>query len=197
MNSYFSSIRIAIILITSFLFVSCHSSRRISKSNKVSEESNATIMIPTAHNSENHIAARRINTKNVDPAAVVYFAKTLVGVPYKYGSAKKEEGFDCSGFISYVFNHFNISVPRTSVEFTNAGTSIPFIDCRLGDLILFTGTDKTGWIVGHMGIITENQQGKIKFIHSASGNNRGVMISELSDYFFTRFVKIVRVFNNS
>ena len=176
-------------------FESCSSSRRSAKTYDRPVE-RSTTLIPMSRNSENHVAARKINTKSVDPDALVYYAKTLIGTPYKYGSIKKEEGFDCSGFITYVFNHFNINVPRSSVEFTNAGPSIPFVDSRKGDLILFTGSDKKGWIVGHMGIITENDRGKVKFIHSASGGGRGVMISDMSEYFFTRFVKVIRVFTN-
>jgi len=49
----------------------------------------------------------------------VGFAETLQGIPYKYGSTDPRIGFDCSGFISYVFNHFGISVPRSSREFTH------------------------------------------------------------------------------
>src|SRR5687768_13672096 len=45
-----------------------------------------------------------IQTGNTSPADVVAFAKTLIGVPYKYASANPAEGFDCSGFITYVFN---------------------------------------------------------------------------------------------
>ena len=176
-------------------FASCRSSRRSGNISQPSHETNVTL-IPIARNSSNHIPAKKINTKNVKADQLVYFAETLIGTPYKYASADKEKGFDCSGFITYVFNHFNISVPRSSVDFTNAGTPIPFLDAKKGDLILFTGSDKTGWIVGHMGIITENNNGKVKFIHSASGNNRGVMISDISPYFFERFVKVIRVFTD-
>ena len=71
------------------------------------------------------IPARTINTKNTDPDSVVNFAESLVGTRYKYGSSIKENGFDCSGFVTYVFKHFDISVPRISRDFTNAGTSVP------------------------------------------------------------------------
>ena len=182
------------VIAAALFLASCSSSRR-SHDTITSRESNITL-IPIARNSSNHIPAKKINTKNINADQLVYFAETLIGTPYKYGSAVKEKGFDCSGFITYVFNHFNISVPRSSVEFTNAGTPIPFIDSKKGDLILFTGSDKTGWIVGHMGIITENNNGKVKFIHSASGNNRGVMISDINQYFFERFVKVIRVFSD-
>ncbi|HWH63026.1 MAG TPA: hypothetical protein VNS50_07115, partial [Ginsengibacter sp.] len=63
-----------------------------------------------------------------------------------------------------------------------------------GDLILFTGTDTTGWIVGHMGIITQNENGNIQFIHSASGKSIGVIVSGMSKYFELRFVEVIRVF---
>src|SRR5215213_4741768 len=46
-----------------------------------------------------------INTRNVARSSVVAFAHTLKGVPYKYGSTDPTQGFVCSGFITYVFNH--------------------------------------------------------------------------------------------
>lgn len=137
-----------------------------------------------------------INTRNVDPNSLVDFAETLIGTKYKYGSAVKEQGLDCSGFITYVFNHFKIQVPRVSKSFTNAGYAVPLEKTKPGDLILFTGTDTTGWIVGHMGMITENDNGKVKFIHSSSGKSIGVIISSLSKYYATRFVKAIRIFND-
>lgn len=137
-----------------------------------------------------------INTKNVIADSVVEFAKTLIGTKYKYGSAIKEQGFDCSGFITYVFNHFKIQVPRISKDFTNAGTPVDARESKPGDLILFTGTDTTGWVVGHMGIITQNENGILQFIHSASGKSIGVIISGMSKYFETRLVKIIRVFQD-
>ena len=47
------------------------------------------------------------------PQKIVAFAKTLIGVPYKYCSMTHSGGFDCSGFVNYVFNHFIIVVPRS------------------------------------------------------------------------------------
>ena len=145
-------------------------------------------------NIKNKIAARSIDTKNIDADELVTYAESLQGIPYKYGSSVKEQGFDCSGFISYVFNHYKIAVPRTSVDFTNAGNEVSMKESRRGDIILFTGSDPAAGIVGHMGIITENNGSQIYFIHSASGGGKGVMISGMSDYFTTRFVKVIRVF---
>ena len=127
------------------------------------------------------------------PHQVVAFAKTLIGIPYKYASTDPSEGFDCSGFITYVFNHFNIEVPRSSIDFTNVGKEINFKNAKEGDLILFTGTIDSIRIVGHMGIVTENAD-TLKFIHSTSGRANGVTISEFSNHYKRRFVKIIRVF---
>ena len=62
------------------------------------------------------------------------------------------------------------------------------------DLILFTGTDSTSTVVGHMGIITGNTNGEINFIHATSGKAYGVTISALNKYYQKRFVKINRIF---
>jgi cell wall-associated NlpC family hydrolase len=129
----------------------------------------------------------------IAPQALVDYAKTLIGIPYKYASTDPDVGFDCSGFITYVFNHFNIAVPRSSVEFTNAYPEVAAIDARQGDLILFTGTDSTDGVVGHMGIIVSNINDSISFIHSTSGKAYGVTITPLNEYYKSRFVKVVRV----
>ena len=137
-----------------------------------------------------------ILTGNTQPDDVINFAKSMVGVPYKYGSINPDQGFDCSGFITYVFNHFKISVPRSSKDFTNIKTQVDLRNSQPGDLILFTGTDSTRREVGHMGIITENDGTDISFIHSTSGKAYGVTITPLNKYYQGRFVKAIRIFNN-
>lgn len=136
-----------------------------------------------------------IKTNGVSALDVMDFAESLKGVRYKYGSVDKSKGFDCSGFITYVFNHFNISVPRVSRDFTNAGKEISTLDSKRGDIILFTGSNPNSGEVGHMGLITENKKGIIRFIHSASGNNVGVIVSGMESYYLRRFVKVIRVFS--
>lgn len=165
----------------------CSASRRAATTeNAKSGEIKSTVTI------KNRVPPKVIDTKNITPDELVDFAETLIGVKYKYGSMIKENGFDCSGFINYVFHHFKISVPRTTVEFTNAGREIPVENSEPGDLILFTGSDEHSGIVGHMGIITENENGNLKFIHAST--SRGVMISGMNSYFLPRFVKVNRVF---
>lgn len=138
-----------------------------------------------------------IDTRNVTPDQLVEFARSLLGTPYRYASIDPASGFDCSGFITYVFNHFNIKVPRSSIDFTNVGVKILPANSRVGDIILFTGTDSTNKSVGHMGIIVSNQKDSIQFIHSSSGKANGVVISPLATYYKSRFVKVIRVFKES
>ncbi len=136
-----------------------------------------------------------INTKKTTPDSLLDFARTLIGVSYLYASTDPAKGFDCSGFITYVFNHFGISVPRSSVDFTDIGTAVDIQDAKPGDLILFTGTDSTIRIVGHMGIVESRKDDTLYFIHSTSGkNNLGVVITPFETYYRSRFVKIIRVF---
>ena len=140
-----------------------------------------------------------VKTSGVSPENIVAFAKTLVGTPYLYASTDPSKGFDCSGFITYVFNHFSIKVPRSSIDFTHVGKEIPVSESKNGDIILFTGTDSTEKFVGHMGIIVSNAGGEVEFIHSSSGKAHGVTITPLNPYYKSRFVKVIRIFgdNNS
>jgi cell wall-associated NlpC family hydrolase len=139
-------------------------------------------------------AGKKIDTKNTDPKQVVDYATTLIGVPYKYASTDPKVGFDCSGFITYVFHHFNIVVPRSSIDFTQVGQEVAADVAKPGDLILFTGTDSTERFVGHMGLIVSNENGQVNFIHSTSGKQKGVTITPLNGYYLGRYMKTIRIF---
>lgn len=134
-----------------------------------------------------------INTGEVHPEQLMAFAETLIGVPYVYASTDPKVGFDCSGFITYVFNHFNIQVPRSSIDFTNVGKTIPVEEAKRGDIILFTGTAPEERDVGHMGLVVSNTD-TLRFIHSTSGKAMGVAITPLNKYYQRRFVKTIRIF---
>ena len=138
--------------------------------------------------------SQHINTGTTTPEEVIAFAKTLIGIPYKYASSDPVIGFDCSGFITYVFNHFKIVVPRSSIDFTNFVREISLVEAKPGDIVLFTGTDSTTREVGHLGIITSKENGEYYFIHSTSGKANGVTITPLNKYYTFRFVKVIRIF---
>ena len=64
---------------------------------------------------------------------VVSYAESFIGVPYVYGGTTPS-GFDCSGFVQYVYNHFGKSLPRTTTLQENCGTQIPVSQAQPGDL---------------------------------------------------------------
>ena len=139
----------------------------------------------------------RINTGKTTPAELLAFANSLTGIPYLYGSTDPKRGFDCSGFITYVFNHFNIVVPRRSVDFTEVEKEIDIRQAKTGDLVLFTGTDSTSRVVGHMGILIADENEPLKFIHSTSGKAYGVTTTPLNPYYMGRYMKTIRIFKQN
>ena len=128
---------------------------------------------------------------NVD--GLVWFAKKQLNTPYKYASADpKNGGLDCSGFLFYVFTHFDIKVPRTSYDFSAYGTTVQKSNAQKGDVIVFTGSDANVKKAGHVGIITETTKDDVLFIHAST--TKGVIINKLSEpYYAKRFIKIVRI----
>src|ERR1700754_959059 len=75
----------------------------------------------------------QIETGSTTPEELLNFACSLEGTPYKAGSDDPKEGFDCSGFITYVFNHFRIMVPRVSADFMPVDREIELKDAKPGD----------------------------------------------------------------
>lgn len=159
-----------------------------------SESQNSTTVSNLAPKTwqEEHLV--RIETGTTTPEKLVSFAKSLKGIPYKYASTNPSIGFDCSGFVTYVFNHFNIAVPRASVDFTPVEREIDIKDAKPGDLILFTGTDSIKRVVGHMGIIVYHSADSLSFIHSTSGRDYGVTESALTKGYQQRYIKTIRIF---
>lgn len=177
------------ILLASLLFFACNNDK-ISTQKKV-ESKQEVQEINTLPVKES--TSSSVDTKNVKPQELVSYATTLIGTPYKYASVDPDIGFDCSGFITYVFNHFDISVPRSSKDFSDVGEEVDINSSKAGDLILFTGTNPENPEIGHMGIITKNEN-SIEFIHSTSGKAYGVTITPFNVHYEKRFVKVIRVF---
>ena len=178
-----------VLLFFSILQSSCSSSKKTVKINSDSTtESSKTFPA--------RIATKRAKTFStllkIDRKDFVAYSKKFLGTPYKYGSAIPENGLDCSGFITVVFNHFNVKAPRSSINFTDEGTEVDIKNAKPGDIILFTGLNNESGIVGHMGIITVVED-SIQFIHSASGKNVGVIINNFTGYYKTHFVKVIRI----
>jgi peptidoglycan DL-endopeptidase CwlO len=77
---------------------------------------------------------------NFDLASVYNVATQYIGVPYVYGGATPA-GFDCSGFVMYVYAQFGISMPHSSSGQGAMGTRISEADAVPGDLVIMSGHD--------------------------------------------------------
>jgi cell wall-associated NlpC family hydrolase len=100
---------------------------------------------------------------------VVAYATTLLNTPYKV-AGKDSLGFDCSGFVSYVFKKYGIQVPSSSRHIAELGNKITTEEARPGDLVFFRGTDPNSTEVGHIGIVVSSPGEAVKFIHSSSAD---------------------------
>jgi len=111
---------------------------------------------------------------------VVGIAMHYLGVPYVWGGSTPR-GFDCSGFVAYVFAQIGVSLPHSSYAMFGMGTPISIGDLQPGDLVFFTGAS-------HMGIYIGGGQ----FIHSPHTGDV-VKISSLSGYYSSNFAGARRI----
>jgi cell wall-associated NlpC family hydrolase len=129
----------------------------------------------------------------IDRADLVGYARQFLGTPYRRGGSDPKKGFDCSGFVNYVFEHFEVDLPRSSREFKSLGKTLKPDEFKVGDIIVFYGFRDRGHI-GHVGIVCEANGMKSKFIHASSGKVRRVVISDLaSEGYKKRFYKCIDV----
>lgn len=130
---------------------------------------------------------------NIDRDSIIAFAKKYLGTPYLYASSNPEKGFDCSGFVSYVFKNYGVTLPRSSGEYKNIGTKLSPKEFKVGDILVFYGY-KNKTIIGHLGIICEANGMKSKFIHASSGKAQCVTITSLdTEHYTKRFYKSIDV----
>ncbi|WP_084786569.1 C40 family peptidase [Bacillus tuaregi] len=131
------------------------------------------VTTPPASNVNTGAGTNPIQVNNPTVAQVLDHAKKLVGVPYVYGG-KTPAGFDCSGFIYYVFNQAGESISRLSA----AGyydRSFEVSSPQVGDLVFFKDTYIKG--ISHLGIYIGNGE----FIHASSD---GVDISSVDNVYW-------------
>jgi cell wall-associated NlpC family hydrolase len=112
-------------------------------------------------------------------------ALSLRGVPYRNGGADPD-GFDCSGFVWYVFAQHGVAMPRTVAGQFNAGGSIDAAELRAGDLVFFSTTAPGA---SHVGIVV----GGDSFVHAPSSAG-SVRVERLgAAYWAARFVGARRI----
>ncbi len=108
---------------------------------------------------------------------VIAYAKQFIGVRYVYGG-KSPSGFDCSGFVGYVFKKFGVSLNSSASSMYSNGVRVSKTTLRAGDLLFFDASSrKSAGAIDHVGIYLGNNQ----FIHASTSNGK-VLIQSLSEY---------------
>lgn len=125
------------------------------------------------------------DASSVNANQLVTSAKSVMGVKYRSGGTTTA-GFDCSGFITYIFKNQGITLPRTSSGMYTTGSSVSKANLQIGDLVFFNTSGKG---VSHVGVYI----GSGKFAHSAS--SKGVSIASINDpyYWGERYIGAKRV----
>ncbi|MFI8687538.1 S-layer homology domain-containing protein [Rossellomorea sp. NPDC077527] len=120
------------------------------------------------------LASQVSASESGDGDKVTSIAMQYQGVPYKWGGTTPS-GFDCSGFILYVFDQIGMDLPHGSADQFNIGTSVSKSNLQPGDLVFFKNTYKQG--ISHTGIYIGNDQ----FISAA---NSGVKVDSINDPYY-------------
>jgi cell wall-associated NlpC family hydrolase len=112
---------------------------------------------------------------------VLVNALSLTGVRYQYGGKTPESGFDCSGFVHYVFKQAtSLTLPHSTLAISQIGVSVPQAELKPGDLVFFN-TLKSAF--SHVGIYVGNN----RFIHSPSAGGKVRIESMREGYWAKRF----------
>jgi len=131
---------------------------------------------------------RTYHLSNKDKKQLLEDAKYFKGGKYVWGGTTPQ-GFDCSGYVQYLYNKHNIHLPRTAWAQSKRGKAIDRNNLQKGDLLFFLTDKKRGIPVTHVGIYL----GDGKFIHAAS-KKKGIIISPIHNgYYSDKFVSARRV----
>lgn len=128
--------------------------------------------------------------------SVVAFAVRQLGAPYVFAGTSPATGFDCSGFVQYVYGHFGVAVPHATALLVGAGRAVPRAEARPGDLVIFAGTAPGSTTAGHAGIVVSAAGAlPVRFVHASSARREsGVKISAIEGSGYeTRFLQVRRV----
>ena len=109
----------------------------------------------------------------------------MVGVPYRYGGAHPDDGFDCSGLVYYSYSSNGQVVPRTSQAQFDAARKIPLAQAAEGDLLFFQDQEK----LSHVGIYLGDGQ----FVHAPSSGDSVRVASVDAPYYQRHLVAVGRL----
>jgi cell wall-associated NlpC family hydrolase len=125
---------------------------------------------------------------NGDSKEIIQEAKNHLGGRYVWGGTRPS-GFDCSGYVQYLYKKEGVNLPRTAMAQSQVGKDVTTDELQKGDLLFFKTTDTRNIPITHVGIY----MGANKFIHAAS-KKLGIIVSELEGgRYESKLVKAKRV----
>ncbi|HEX2187441.1 MAG TPA: C40 family peptidase, partial [Longimicrobiaceae bacterium] len=138
-----------------------------------------------------HLAGEAPASASALAALAIGTGESYLGVPYKWGGNTPQEGFDCSGFLRYVYRAHGVELPRVTRDQAQVGEPVPtrIEELRPGDLMFFA---ENGTYIDHAAMYV----GEGRILHS-SASGRGVryddLYSQRGEYYRTHFVAARRV----
>lgn len=131
------------------------------------------------------LAATDASAANITSSQLSAEAKKYIGIQYR-SAGTSTKGFDCSGYVQYVYKNLGVNLPRTSRSMYGKGEAVKKNELMPGDLVFF---NTSGSGVSHVGIYI----GQSKFIHSSS--SKGVSIASINDpyYWGDRYIGAKRI----
>ena len=149
----------------------------------------AFLVILLASSSFVHAATPVVDTNATEAAApepiekshdLLLYALSLNGTAYKYGGSNETNGFDCSGFVGHVFRQAaGLALPRTARAMSQNGSQISKNELKPGDLVFFNTLRRA---FSHVGIYL----GDNRFIHASSSARGDVMVSDLTQQYWSK-----------
>ena len=166
--------RASLVFLISAVMLSC--------SSRVSQPTNLDAIFSQPVSYKRPVASQPAKTVSTPANRLLKFATRFVGQPYRYGGTSVS-GFDCSGYVQYVYRAANIKLPRTSKEQAKAGRWVSLYQVQPGDLFYFANSKGR---VHHVGIAYRYTKDGWEMLHVSS--NHGVVITNLtrSDYWRRR-----------
>lgn len=124
---------------------------------------------------------------------IIQFGKKYIGTPYRYGG-KNEKGFDCSGFVHFIFEPWGFNLPYSSRGYAMVGEEIKVENARKGDFALFKGRNASATTIGHVALVIDvDENGSVYILHATV--NKGVTIDNMTTepYYTKRYVTMRRL----
>jgi cell wall-associated NlpC family hydrolase len=139
------------------------------------EQAATAVVVPEPR--PHHLALRRLIPKPSLGHRAARIALGAVGVPYRWGGASPESGFDCSGLVYWTYGRLGVELAHSSYALYDLGRRVPRSRLEPGDLLFFAG-------LGHVGVYV----GRGRMVHAPQSGRRVEVVSLRHTYYGRRFV---------